>query len=248
MKKILIASATATLLCTSTLSADTLGAEVGYAAWNTKLTGNIKKGTDSLDFENDLGYGNSETNGFLWAYIDHPIPILPNLKVQKTFFSNDATGNIQNATSFDGTNLTTGASSTKLTFDQIDVIPYWRILDNWVNLDIGLNFKLIDGDISITDNTNTTAQTDFTAVLPLLYTKVRIDLPFSGFSIETDASYIQYKKNKFTDIKAGLVYESSIGLGATIGYRKQNITLDDIDETYGDVDIKGAYAGLFFHF
>ena len=61
-------------------------------------------------------------------------------------------------------------------------------------------------------------------------------------------SYIGYNGRKFTDIKAGLVYETHIGLGARIGYRIENLTIDDIDDTNTNIDIKGIYAGLFFHF
>lgn len=248
MKNILIVSSIAALLCTSTSSADTLGTEVGYAAWNTKLTGNIRKGSDSFDFEDELGYGSHHTNGFLWAYVDHPVPLIPNLKIQATNFSDSGTGSIQTSKTFNGKTLNAGSLSSSINFDQIDVIPYWRILDNWVNLDLGLNLKIIDGDISMTDNTSTIASTDLTTILPMLYVKARFDMPFTGLSVETDVSYISLAGNHFSDVKAGVVYESSLGLGATAGYRLQNITLDDIDNTYGKMDIKGIYAGLFFHF
>jgi outer membrane protein len=247
MKKILL-STTLALTLTTSLSADVLGGEVGYAAWGTKLTGNVTKGVGTLDFEKDLGYGNNETNGFMWAYIDHPLPILPNLKIQKTNFSDNASGTINANVTFDGKTFSASDSVTSsITLDQIDVIPYWRILDNWVNFDIGLNIKAIDGNIQV-DSSTQHANEDFSVVLPMLYTKARFDLPLSGLSIEADASYIAYSGNKFSDIKAGIVYETTIGLGATAGYRTQSITLDDIDDTYGTLDIKGAYAGIFYHF
>ena len=67
------------------LSADFLGAEAGYALWKPKLTGTIQiKSIDNIDFEKDLGYGDSATNSFFWVYIDHPLPLLPNLKIIKT--------------------------------------------------------------------------------------------------------------------------------------------------------------------
>lgn len=245
MKKLLLSTTVALALVTAA-NADFIGAEVGYAAWNSSLTGDIRKGNDSLDFERDLGYGSSESNGFMWAYIDHPLPLLPNLKIQKTNFSDSATGTIQSPVTFNGTALGAVSATTSLTLDQVDVIPYWRILDNWVNFDLGLNIKAIDGSIEI--KADNTARSDFSVILPMLYAKARFDLPFTGLSVEGDASYIGYSGNKFSDIKAGVVYETKFGLGATIGYRQQNITLEDIDDTYGDITIKGAYAGLFYHF
>jgi len=247
MKRLLL-TATAALTIATSVNADFIGAEVGYAAWNSSLTGNIQKGVGSLDFENDLGYGSSETNGFMWAYIDHPLPFLPNLKIQKTNFSDNASGTINSSVTFGGKNFSASDNVTSaITLDQVDIIPYWRILDNWVNFDIGLNIKAIDGSIQI-DSSTQHANEDFSVILPMLYTKARFDLPFSGLSVEADLSYVGYSGNKFSDIKAGIVYETSYGLGATVGYRQQNITLDDIDDTYGDLTIEGAYAGLFYHF
>lgn len=247
MKKLLLSSA-ASLVFTTTMQADFIGAEVGYASWSTNLTGNIQKGVGSLDFENDLGYGNRKTNNFIWAYIDHPLPFLPNLKIQKTNFADTASGTISNSVTFSGKNFSVSDSvNSSITLDQIDVIPYWRILDNWVNFDIGLNIKAIDGNIQINSATQH-ANEDFSVVLPMLYTKARFDLPLTGLSVEADMSYVGYSGNKFSDIKAGIVYETTIGLGGTIGYRDQSITLDDIDDIYGKLNIKGAYIGLFYHF
>jgi len=247
MKKLLLSTTVALALATS-VNADFIGAEVGYAVWNSSLTGDIKKGTGSLDFEKDLGYGSSEINGFMWAYIDHPVPLLPNLKIQKTNFSDTSNGTINTGVTFGGQTFSISDSvSSSITLNQLDVIPYWRILDNWINLDLGFNFKSIDGNIQV-DTTGKHANEDFSVILPMLYGKARVDLPFSGLSVEADMSYVGYDGNKFSDIKAGVVYETTFGLGATLGYRQQNVTLDDIDDTYGKLNVKGPYAGLFFHF
>jgi outer membrane protein len=247
MKKILLSTITICAL-TTTLNADFIGAEAGYAVWNSSVTGDIRKGTGTLDFEQDLGYGENTTNGFMWAYIDHPLPFLPNLKIQKTNFTDSDNGTINKNVTFGGQNFVTSDSVTSsLTLDQLDIIPYWRILDNWVNLDLGFNFKLIDGNMQV-DTVGKHANENFSILLPMLYTKARVDLPFTGLSVEADISYVSYDGNKFSDIKAGIVYETTYGVGATLGYRQQNITLNDIDDVYGELNIKGPYAGLFYHF
>ncbi len=248
-KKIAL-SLVATVAIATSVNADFLGAEVGYAAWSPSLTGDIRKGTGTLDFEKDLGYGSSEANSFMWAYIDHPLPLIPNLKVQKTNYTDSASGTIASSSvTFAGVLLPTELASTSVTLNQLDVIPYWRILDNWVNLDIGFNFKSIDGNVKIdTLVTNKHANTDFSAVIPMLYAKARFDMPFTGLSVEADISYISLAGNSFSDMKAGVVYETTFGLGATLGIRQEKLTLDDIDGVYGDVNIEGIYAGVFFHF
>ena len=230
-------------------NADFIGGEVGFAGWSTKLSGDIKKGADSLDFEKDLGFGDSKANSFAWAYIDHPVPLLPNLKIQKTNWSDSGEGLIT-AKIFDNKTIN-GRVKTDLTLDQLDIIPYWRLLDNWINFDLGLNFKLIDGNIKI-DSDSQDVDTDFKAVVPMGYAKVRFDMPFTGLSIEADVSYISYSGSSFSDIKGGLVYQLSLApllaIGATVGYRQENLTLDDVDGIYGKIDIKGPYFGAFVHF
>lgn len=243
MKKIVLSTTVALMMSTS-LSADFLGAEAGVALWNTKVDGNIRKGGTAIDFQKDLGYGNSQTNNFFYASFDHPIPLLPNIKVQQTNFSDEGKGSLNKT--FAG--VTFGGNVTsELTLKQTDIIPYWRILDNWINFDIGLNIRNIAGNIKIT-GVGQKADEDFSVILPMAYAKARFDLPFSGLSVEADGSYIGFDGSSVTDIKGGVVYETPFGLGATLGYRKQNITLDDIDSTYGDINAKGIYGGVFYHF
>lgn len=247
MKKLLLSTIVASTLV-STINADFLGAEAGYAYWGPKLTGDIRKGTQSLDFEKDLGFGSNEANSFMWVYVDHPVPLLPNVKIQKTTYTDSSKGTISKTLTFAGKNLTLNDSATsEFTLDQVDLIAYWRILDNWVNFDIGFNIKVIDGNIKI-DTTTKHINEKFDLAIPMLYAKARFDMPFSGLSIEVDGSYMGYDGNKLSDIKAGIVYQSTLGFGATLGLRQESLTLDNVDSTYGDITIQGIYAGLFYHF
>ncbi len=247
MKKIILSSVCASLLAISA-QADFLGAEAGIATWSSSLTGTMKGGssTDSnIDVENDLGYGSKATNSFFWAYLDHPIPLLPNIKIQQTNYT-DSASEVKSIT-FDGTTYN-GTVSSELTLDQTDIIAYWRILDNWVNLDLGINLKTINGNIKLSATGSSDTDKDFSATVPMLYAKGRFDLPFTGLSAEADMSYISYSGNKFTDFKAGVVYQTSYGLGATAGVRTENLTIDDIDDFNADLTISGAYLGVFYHF
>jgi len=254
MKKLLLSAISVVLLNTAS-TADILGAEVGYASWNPSLTGTIQKDADIIDFEDDLGFGSNQANSFLWVYIDHPVPILPNLKIQKTNYSVSATSinsNISTNVPTFTTVALTGKVDTKFTLNQLDIIAYWRILDNWVNFDLGLNLKKIDGNIKMNSFAmhlaNKPVNESFNVTVPMLYTKARFDLPFTGASVKADISYISFQGNKLSDMKFGVVYESDYGLGGTIGMRKENITIDDVDGINGDINIDGIYAGLFYHF
>ena len=248
MKKIIL-SATAIIALNSSISADTIGMEAGYSAWSSSLSGSIKGSNTNdvnINLENDLGYGANKANGFFWVYIDHFVPLIPNFKIQQTNFS---TSSIKNTNvTYDNKNYT-GKVSSSLKLNQTDFIGYYRLLDNWVNFDLGINIKKIDGQITFSDNTAiTNTDKSFSAYIPMLYAKARFDMPLTGLSIESDINYIGYSGSKFIDMKAGLVYETSYGLGATLGYRKENLTLNDIDDTNTNINIDGIYAGLFYHF
>ena len=226
-------------------SADTFGLEMGAAAWASKTSGNIEYKGDSIDLEKDLGYEDLNTN-FIWASFEHPIPLIPNIKIQHTKIE-DTASKISNVT-FDNKTFS-GNVSSSLQLNQTDFIAYYELLDNWVNLDVGINGKFIDASVSVNDTSTTPASNkNLEYIIPMVYAKARFDLPFSGLSAETDLSYISYEDSEFYDFKGGLLYETSFGLGATAGYRMEKLQLDDISDVNSNIEIKGAYAGLFYHF
>lgn len=229
-------------------NADMIGLEGGYALWNSSLKGDISSAGESVDFENDLGYGDKLNNGFFWVDIEHPLPIIPNIKLQKTNFEDSSVGTITKNFTFAGESFTTSSEVTSsLEMYQNEIIPYWDILDNWVHLDVGLNIKQITGNIKM-DATGVSVDKDFDVILPTIYAKTRFDLPFTGLSAEGDISAVKYQENEFIDYKIGLRYETEWGLGANAGYRSQSITLDDIDDITGTIKMDGFFVGMFYHF
>jgi outer membrane protein len=247
MKKIILSTVCVSLL-TITANADFLGAEAGYASWTPAVTGTIQNGTDSVDMEKDLGFGDKENNSFVWAYLDHPLPLIPNIKIQQTNYTDKSKGELSKNLTFANTAFAVSEKTTnEFTLNQTDIILYWRLLDNWVNFDIGVEAKSIEGNIKINTLTKHVDE-DFSITLPLAYAKARFDLPFSGFSVEADMATVSYSGNSLTDTKAAVVYESSIGLGAIAGYRNETLKLDDIDNNDVNIVISGVFAGMFYHF
>ena len=64
--------------------ADFVGLKIGAAGWAPEISGSINSGTDpSIDLANDLGLDDpSETS--VQLILEHPIPILPNIKYQRS--------------------------------------------------------------------------------------------------------------------------------------------------------------------
>jgi len=225
--------------------ADTVGFEIGAAAWAAKTSGQVEYRSLGKDISltQDLGYDNLNTN-FIWASFEHPVPLIPNIKIQHTKIE-DSSSRITNIT-FDNKNFV-GTVDSNLQLNQTDFIGYYELLDNWVNFDLGINAKYINATFSARDSVNA-AKKDLDYIVPMAYAKAKFDLPFSGFSIDSDISYISLNESEFYDFKGSLNYETSFGLGGTVGYRMEKLQLDDISDINSDIEIQGAFAGVYYHF
>jgi outer membrane protein len=251
MKTNLIALA-AILFLSNTLSADMTRVEMGAGVWTQDT-----KGTMSYTDNGATGqYKSAEkdySQAYAWMLIKHPIPILPNLRLE--YVQLDDEGAVSGK--FKDFELPVGVTST-LTYDmkQYDVIPYYNILDNtaWTTLDIGLDLKVIDysytvGSVAgLYDGYNDSD----VVVIPLLYVRTRLEIPATDFGIEADVKYVQYKDSKVYDVRAKIDYTLSfipvIQPALEIGYRMQKIDIDDSDKTLVNMEYSGVYAGLMVRF
>jgi outer membrane protein len=58
--------------------------QAGASMWNAEATGTVEGSSNaSFDLEDTLGI-DSESNNVLFASFEHPIPVLPNIKIMKT--------------------------------------------------------------------------------------------------------------------------------------------------------------------
>jgi outer membrane protein len=127
-----------------------------------------------------------------------------------------------------------------------DIVLYYEILDNWINLDIGLDVKIFDGEVVLSGSSSTTVPIDET--IPLLYLSARFDLPFSGFYIGADFSGADISDNSLEDTSIMLGYESDSGLGFEGGYKKFSLELNDVTDVNADVEYDGIYLNGYYHF
>lgn len=244
MKRVLIAASLC--LCLPTLAAaDAVGINFGAYSWQQEYSGTAQSGTDVLDFNQDLGF-DDDTNTSYYVAIEHPIPILPNLKIAHTNMDTTATGNISadfDGVTFDGTVIT----DSDLT--HTDFTLYYELLDNWVSLDLGLTARQFKEGVRITDQTSgETGEVIIDETIPMLYLAVKFDLPLTGLYIGGDANGVSYDDDDLIDYRINVGYESSIGLGIEVGFRSFDLDYEDDDNERVDVTIDGAYATLFFHF
>lgn len=210
MKKTLVAtSLTAAMLAAIPAQADTLGFEVGAALWQADLD---TKGWDKGD------------NTIIYGAFEHPIPAIPNIRVQQNNVENDAD---------------VGGATFDTSFT--DFILYYEVLDNVVELDLGFGARKYSGEV---------ANTDIDPTLAAAYAKAQFNLPVTGLSAGASATLAADADSDATDIDVFLRWESAIGLGVSGGYRMldSSLVIGNNDDDPADVKLDGAYISAFYHF
>ena len=233
-------------------NADTLGVWIGANYWDYDMSGTAryksKFRSDDVDVNDDLGF-DSDTLVFGYIVFEHPLPFLPNIKISKTNIDTDASSTLTREFTFGDKTFTANENvSSQLKLDQTDVILYYRILDNVVNLDLGINGKYLDMDARITGEVSGTESAELSSWVPLVYAGVGVDLPLTGLGVNVEASYVGYQDSKFFDFSARVTYDTPWFLGVEAGYRKLKFDLDDFDDITADVEFKGPYLGAYLHF
>jgi outer membrane protein len=235
-----------------TMIADTLGFEAGTAFWKASNRGVVQSTGTKIDLQDDLGHQKSQDTTFFWAILEHPIPVIPNIKIVHSLISSDANKAITQEIVFAGQTYRASAQvESELTLNQTDFMFYYEILDNIVELDIGLNIKHLQGEAILKSQAlGLNEKETISAPIPMLYAKGRVNVPFSGLSAGVEGSYLKIANSKALDYRVEASYSKKIAIldiGGVLGYRNLNILIDT-DDTYVDLEYKGPYLGMFLHF
>jgi outer membrane protein len=194
------------LLTTGSLHADTIvGSDVEVGMWQPKYSS-----------ANSTVKGESKSI-FASATLEHPIPMLPNLKGAYSTVKSD-----------------------KYEYTKLDATAYYEVLDNdLVSIDLGLGAsQYMDGKFN---------GVDFKGTLPHLYVDAELSLPMISSTLYTDIKYMDYNDNTVTDAMAGLRYDFNLvaaDLGVKAGYRVQSINTQDLGGQTFDIKTDGYFIGL----
>ncbi len=255
MKKIIGTLSLACALAMPQLKADTAGFEIGTYQWKPDYEGTLASDTDSvlgssIDIQNDLGF-NDESHNVIWAALEHPVPFLPNIKIVSSDLESSASSSLSREILFNGETYSASEDiSTVLDLSNTEYTFYYEVLDNWLNLDLGLTLREYDGLVQLnTDpsgsNINEVEDLDFT--IPLLYLRGRADLPFTGFFVDTELNIISVDDDEVSDLSFAVGYESEFGLGVKAGLRTFTLDVEE-DDFRGDLEFDGQYISIFYHF
>jgi outer membrane protein len=168
-------------------------------------------------------------NGYqLGAYLEHPVPLIPNIRIDYT------------------SELEFRGATSSVSVSQMDVTPYYEILDNVVDLDIGITAKSLRAQ---TDSTLLPALNDsYDTVIPMGYVGAAVMFPGLPVSFAGSVKYIGYDGDSFTDARIKAMWEIVGGVSAQVGYRYESLKLDDTFDVTADAEFKGVFAGLAFTF
>lgn len=244
MRKLILAMGGSLIIAAPIASADVLGVGANISYWDSDLSGEAGKNNDVVDVENDLDL-DSDTNANLSAYFEHPVPVLPNVRLNYTRIEQSGRGEL--STGFDVVQSGVEVDSD-LDLTQFDVTLYYEVLDNWVNLDLGLTARNLDGELTVQEigGAANVSQTEVDGVIPMGYLAARFDLPLTGVSVGGEANLISFDGDSVYDYNAYGQYELSL-LQLRAGYRQISIDYEDSDDRL-DIELGGPFvsAGLTF--
>ena len=260
MKKILSTFALGATLLSTAANADFTRVEAGAGAWSYKPSGYASRTDNAGTLKLDGTYTSSEkasTGGYLWLFVKHPLPIVPNLRLEYVTFTDEGsvTGKV-NGTAIPN-NL---AADTTIDIRQYDIVPYYNVLDNtfWMTVDLGVDVKIIQTDATIAPVTELGVQvydgdsSSDQTIVPLLYLRDRVQIPFTGIGIEADAKAITDGTNTMYDVRAKVDYTLDfvpvVQPAIEVGYRMQKLRVDDGDTSQIDLQYSGLYMGIMARF
>ena len=237
------------VLTVAQVQADTLlGFTAGIELWNVDSSGSISDISEAdLQFF-DLG---TEVKGVASIAFEHPVPLVPNLKVRTNDLSSEGDMVLSENFRYAGMTFSAGREvNVEFDMQSTDFVFYYELFDNdLVSFDFGLNLKYLDGDIRVEDvETSQASQDRFKGYVPMLYGAAQIGIPATPLWVYGDINVLSVGDHTLQDYQLGLAYSVIDNLAMDLrlkgGYRSFFLELDDLDGVYTDWDFDGFYLGL----
>jgi len=228
MKKTILACALlGAFSFTSAQAATLVGFKVGGDYWQADTSGTIGGNGQP---QQDYNYSSS-SQGSIWMAVEHPIPLVPNIKIRENFLDASGRAAVGNAT-----------VTNKVDLSNTDFVLYYELLDNdLVALDLGAAYKLMHGSFR-----GTSSEKDLNSGIVMMYADAQVGI--SGIGLYG-----------FADIMIGLneskVYDYTLGLGWQLegvaldyqvraGFREFNFDVNDFDGVTANTQFSGFFAGV----
>lgn len=237
------------ILPLSTAHADFVGINIGASQWSPALTGSFNSNDSgtSIDLVDDLGIEDNGTSSSLVLILEHPIQALPNIKYQGFDLYSLGIETLNSNLNFNARTLNAGNRvTTSFDLSHDDIVFYYELLDNWINLDMGVDLKRFDGEVALSGDTSSRLAIDET--IPLLYLSARFDLPYDGFYIGANFNNFSLSDSTVEDSTIKLGYKTRHGIGFEGGIKSFSLELDDADNLDTDLKYDGIFLNGYYHF
>lgn len=259
------------LLATSVYGADYFNMAFGIDKVLPNLNGSVSQEVNRLDINNGeepAAITDQFDNSMMWVDIKHPIPVIPNIRIEKTRLNIGSIKQTEDPLKFEYNGIdysydgeTKQTTSTSLEY--MDFTPYYNILDEslWLTLNVGVTIREVEaetyyeveqyveqnGEKTLLNSLSDTKVLKKT-YLPLAYINTRVDIPNSNFTVEGTYRGVKYQDNGLHEVKLGLEYTTDCGPGARIGYQESYLNSDSFDNYVIDMNLQTFYVGIFARF
>jgi outer membrane protein len=252
MKKTAMMLSLSGILVSGVAQADTLlGLYLGADVWRTSAEGSFANSAQLQNFN-----FNDNTQASYYLALEHPVPLLPNIRLQHNRLEADGNTNLTTSFNFAGQTYTGNTLvNNRVDLTNTDYVLYYEILDNdLVSLDVGINGKHFNGSVVVSRSASNGQQAtqNVSEWVPMFYSSASIGLPLTGVDLFAQGSMVSYDGSRVYDIQGGVAYalldNMALDMRLKVGYRAVNLRLDDIDDLYANMEFKGIFAGVELHF
>jgi len=243
----------ATIICLAFIAGFALPAcaiEIGARAqyWFPTLKATLKAGSLGTEFniKDDLGISDSNT------YSVEAFAGIGNHNLTLSYTPLDYLGSrtIAKDINFNNKNYAAGSSvNTDLRLKMFDAEYRYNLLD-FENVLAGFSINLLgkikylDGEVKMNSSTIGEKKQTFAVPIPMIGAGVHIGLIAKLLEARAKAAGIGYSGNYFVDALADVAVTPFPFMRLSAGYRYMKIKIDNVSDTYGDMDFYGPYLGF----
>ncbi len=231
--------------------AEFIGLNIGASQWSPALNGSFNSSDDaSIDLVDDLDVDDpSQTSMVL--ILEHPIRALPNVRYQGYDLDSSGRSTLSSDIDFNGETFASGNEVTStLDLSHDDIVFYYQLGAKRFDLNLGVDLKRFDGQVSLAGASRTSVDVEET--IPLLYLSARYDLPNSGFyvgaNINANIIDLGLSDSDAQDSTIMMGYETRDGLGISGGFKYFSLELDDVNNLDTDLEYDGLFLNGYINF
>lgn len=222
-------------------------AQVGY--WGAEPTGTVASGDDDFRVQDDLNLDRNGS-GFVMGEIEHPIPVLPNIRLRHRALDDQADGTVTTSRTFGSVTFSSNQRvHSSYDLEMTDATFYYSPLNNWISIDLGLTARHLDMQVELEDrSSNRREEAGGSVWLPMGHLAARFDLPLTGVYAGGEVNAVSAGDSSMEDVRVTLGWQTTSNLGVEIGYQRMAFETDEVDDLRADVEFEGPYAAATVRF